>query len=596
MILPLTPDRGTSLLAIEVALTLLVVALAFSMPRLGSSTFARIEQLLARLAQRRGLAVLCVAVVAAALRLALLPFLPIPNPFILDAFSYLLAADTFASARLTNPTPVMWTHFESFQITMQPTYMSMYFPAHGMVLAMGKVLFGHPWFGLLLTTAAMCGAICWMLQAWLPPTWALLGGCLAVMRLGLFSYWINTYSGGASIAALGGALVLGAMPRLMKRRRVHDAAVLAIGVIILANSRPYEGFLLCLPLVFVLGRWTLLEGKQFTPAQCLRLSAVPVILFVVAASWMGYYNHRVFGNAFTEPYQVNRATYAIAPHFVWQQAHPVPAYRHAVMRDFYSNWELNEYKKVRTIPGFVSEIPIKLARAILFFAGFAMLPPLLMLGCVVRDRRIRILLVCVVVLAVGMLMETWLIPHYLSPFTAAFYAIGLQAARHLRVWRVGGEPVGLGMIRMLTVLCIVLVGLRTFAEPLHLKLAAWPTWSWSGSTDLGIERASMEAAVNRLPGKQLILVKYAASHDSLNEWVYNSADIDASHVIWARSMEPADDTELINFYKDRRVWLVEPDSQPVRLQPYVLPANKGLSIPSLQQRAANVANAVSGGQ
>ena len=134
------------------------------------------------------------------LRLAILPFCPIPLPFVPDDFSFLLAADTFAHGHLTNPTPAMWTHFESIHISMNPTYMSMYFPAPGLVLAAGKVLFGHPWFGLLCVTALMCASICWMLQA-LPPGWALLGGILAILRLGLFSYWINTYNGGASIAS-----------------------------------------------------------------------------------------------------------------------------------------------------------------------------------------------------------------------------------------------------------------------------------------------------------------------------------------------------------------------------------------------------------
>ncbi len=119
----------------------------------------------------------------------------------------------------------MWTHFETIHVTMKPTYMSMYFPAQGLVLAAGKVLTGHPWYGILLMTAFMCAAICWMLQAWLPPTWALLVGCWRSCDLGLFSYWINTYSGAGSIAALGGALVLGALPRFMKTLRLRDGTV-----------------------------------------------------------------------------------------------------------------------------------------------------------------------------------------------------------------------------------------------------------------------------------------------------------------------------------------------------------------------------------
>ena len=59
----------------------------------------------------------------------------------------------------------MWPHFESIHITMYPTYASMYFPAQGLLLAAGKVLLGHPWFGLLIVDGLMCAALCWMLEA-----------------------------------------------------------------------------------------------------------------------------------------------------------------------------------------------------------------------------------------------------------------------------------------------------------------------------------------------------------------------------------------------------------------------------------------------
>ncbi len=576
MILAPDSETGPSLMLIEAGLTAIAVAAAFCWPRLGANCFSRIERAFARLARRKGLSVAVTGLAALLGRLAILPFCPIPLPFVHDDFSFLLAGNTFALGRLANPTPAMWKHFESFQITMQPTYMSMYFPAQGLVLAAGKVLFGHSWFGLLCVTALMCAAICWMLQAWLPPTWALLGGMLAVLRLGLFSYWINTYSGGGSVAALGGALVLGALPRLMRSARQRDGLLLATGIILMALSRPFEGILLCMPVAAVLVRW-IFFGKNRPPTAVLaRRAALPLALIVTAAVWLGYYDYRAFGDPLTLPYTVDRATYAAAPYWVWQAPRPEPVYRHKVMRDFYADYELNYVRRLRTLRGFVSEnLFFKPLRQLFFFAGIALLPPLIMQRRVLLDRRIRLLMVCVAVLAAGMLAGTFLIPHYLAPFTAAFYAIGLQAMRHLRLWMPDSRPVGMAMVRMLVTVCIVLCGIRLCAEPLHLRLAAWPSsqWSstWHGPGRLGVARAQVQHRLEELPGKQLALVRYSPRHSSLDEWVYNAADIDGSKVVWAREMDAASNLELTHYYKDRTVWLVQPDTEPATVSPYPAP-------------------------
>src|SRR5438034_9017722 len=100
----------------------------------------------------------------------------------------------------------------------------------------------------------MCSAICWMLQGWLSDGWALLGGFLAVLRFGVLGYWANSYWGGAA-GAIGGALVVGALPRMQSSHRVRDAMIMGFGLVVLANSRPYEGLVLSLPVAVALCVW-----------------------------------------------------------------------------------------------------------------------------------------------------------------------------------------------------------------------------------------------------------------------------------------------------------------------------------------------------
>lgn len=586
MTIPPVPRHPVSLMTIEAGLTLLAIVLAFAFPRLGASAFSRIERAFQSLAHRKNLSVVCVGASAFLLRLAMLPLCPIPQPFVHDDFSYLLAADTFAHGRLANPTPAMWMHFESVHIMMKPTYMSMYFPAPGLVLAAGQVLTGHAWFGLLAITALMCAAVCWALQAWLPPTWALLGGFIVVLRLGLFSFWINTYTGGGSVAALGGALVIGAFPRLMRGVSLRHGILLAIGIVLLATSRPYEGMLLCLPVLFVLLRW-IYKGKSRPPVHVLiRRAALPLLVVVAGMAWLGYYNDRVNGSPTILPYKIDRQTYAVVPYFFWQHQRPKPVYHNAVMERFYCGTEMDSYRRIHSLHGYIEQtFFVKPVKSLLFFTGFILLPPLFMSRRVIRDRRIRFLLLALLLLMAGDMLETGFQTQYLSPFIIAFYALGLQAMRHLRLWHPDDQPVGKTLVRLLVTFCVVLGGVRLYAQPLHIYFGKWPSeeWSnlWFGPGQFGAPRARVEAWLEHQPGKQLAIVRYAPDHNPVMEWVYNAADINSSRVIWARDMGPELNAQLIRYYGGRTVWLIQPDKNPPQIAPYPMPAQQPAAVQAL---------------
>jgi hypothetical protein len=560
------------LLIIDLGVAAIAAIAAFGWPMLGAGLFARVERRFASLASNKRLSVLVVGLSVFMLRLAVLPVYGIPIPFNPPDFSFLLAADTFAHGRLTNPTPAIWAHFESIHITMIPTYQSMYFPGQGLLLAGSQVVFGHPWWGVLISSALMCAALTWALQAWLPANWALLGGFIAVLRLGLFSYWTNTYHAGGSLSGLGGALILGSLPRLKRTAQMRFGLLMGVGIAILELTRPYEGLLLCLPVAADLAYWAWKGDKRPPIRVFLRSAVLPLAVIVAAAGWLGYYDLKAFGKATTLPYTVDRAQYAVAPYYVWQHPRPAPVYRHPTLSNFYQNAEMGSVRQMQTVKGFVGHSLQKLASAFLFYAGFVLLTPLLLLRRVLLDRRIRFMVICACVLGAGMSIEIFLVPHYVAPFVTVFYAIGLQCMRHLRHCRPEGRPVGLGLVRLTIFSCFVLAGLRLFALPLHLAATEWPSSNWNlnwiGPEHYGVERAQIEARLKALPGPQLAIVRYGAGHEPQDEWVYNSANFDTSKVVWARDMSTEDNLELVQFYKNRTAWLVEPDAAPVRMTKY----------------------------
>ncbi len=478
---------------------------------------------------------------ALAVRLALLPVRPFPEPIVHDEFAYIMGAETFSMGRLANPPHPMWRHIESFQENGRPTYSSKYPPAQSLFLAVGWKLFGHPWYGVWLSCGFMCAALCWMLQGWVAPRYALLGGLMAVAQWGVAGYWVNSYWGGA-VAAGAGALVAGAVPRLRRRPTAGVAALAALGVLLLANSRPYEGAVTVLAAAVALLIWMRRTHRPLRELLRWRVAAPAAAILACGVAATLYYNYRLTGNPLLMPYALNQKTYGVAPAFWMLPLSPVPAYHHEVQGQFWNGYEVAMYDRAHHAPWV---IPVFFLRTIWYFFVTPVSVVALAAALVLRrGRKVAMALAIAAVAAAGLCLEKFPNAHYFAPATALMLLLVVLGVQYIRV---KAGPLALAAF---ATLFFVVAAVRVT----HLTAEEYP------------ERAFTEhrlAAIHRLesqPGRYLVIVRYGEDHNIQDDWVFNHADIDGSRIVWARDMGAAANRELIEYYKDRHVWLLEPES------------------------------------
>jgi hypothetical protein len=519
-----------------------------------------IEAAITAVAVRRATSCFLVAILALSVRLALLPILPEPRPSVHDEFSYILGGETFAMGRLTNPPHPLAPFFETYHVNIAPAYVSKYPPGQAMFLALGIRLFGDPWYGVWISVGLMCGLLTWMLQGWAPPKFALLGGLLTVPWFATSHYWMNSYWGGA-VTACGGAMVVGALARLMRTPSAWSWAVGVTGIAVLANSRPFEGAVLTLASAAVL-----FQSHHRRSGQLLKLPIVlPAVgIALVVIGWIAFYNFRTTGSALTLPYSLNQRRYATTPIFWLEPTWPAQhrEYRDPTMRTYWEVMDAELYTKTRRRPWLTLGRLADAASQLMSGAGEVLLWPMALSLLLLRLRRARAVMIIGAAAAGGFLLQKYSQPHYLSAATSVILVLAVFGLRLLRLTEIRGRPVGSAMLA-----CIV--GLALLATALQIKyvVASRATAEQAvGAMDL---RRQVEITLNRDPAYHVVIVRYGDAHKASDEQVYNGPDIDRQKIVWAFDRGPAENHALLRYFAERKFWLFEPDLPHLKLEPYI---------------------------
>jgi len=545
---------------VEIALAALLLALALAWrPML--SAYA------GRLAARTGWCLLLLAALPVALRLLLLPGHPVPRPEIYDEFSHLLVADTLRHFRLANPPHPMHRFFETFFVLQQPTYSSIYPVGQGLVLALGWTLFGLPWAGVLLAMAAFSALCYWMLRGWTTPGWALLGGLLAAIEFGPLNQWMNTYWGGG-VTAVSGCLVFGSLPRLRDHPCRRDAVLLGLGLSLHFITRPYEFIFLFLSAVL----WFLpAVGQALSPANprsirpLVRLLPEMALVLLPAVALVAAQNKAVTGNWITMPEMLSQFQYGVPSAFTFQP-NPVPHYPLTPQQAMDYKMQVGFHgPRTDTLSSFLLRLEYRVRYYRFFFPAPLYVALAAFLLCL-RQWRYAWVALTLALFALGVNFFPAFQLHYVAAAASLF--VLAQVAGLERIHRLLPEAALLVVFLALAQFAFW-YSLHAFFDSADFSATArqYETWDFIGHR-VPTRRSAVEAALEKVPGKLLVFVRYSPRHIFQDEWVYNRADIDGSRIVWARDLGDQEDRDLLRYYPGRSVWLLEPDNRPPLLEPY----------------------------
>jgi hypothetical protein len=285
------------------------------------------------------------------------------------------------------------------------------------------------------------------------------------------------------------------------------------------------------------------------------------------------HDRAVTGSWTTLPYSLSRYQYGVPAAFTLQpNPEPHRTLTHEQAIDYQAQ-RLAHGEATDTAGSYFSRLVLRLR----FYRFFFLAPLYLALPfflAALREFRFRWILLSVIVFALGTNFYPYFQPHYIAALTSVFLLISVTALERVSRW-------SKGVSRMILYLCaaqfLFWYGVHLSANPTLLSaLSPYETWDYINYGDLD-GRAAINQRLEHAPGKQLVFVRYWPRH-LFDEWIHNSANPDASRVVFAGDLGPGENETLRQYYPDRTAWILEPDARPPRLTPYSSSFSSGTSV------------------
>jgi hypothetical protein len=275
------------------------------------------------------------------------------------------------------------------------------------------------------------------------------------------------------------------------------------------------------------------------------------------AAFILYYDWRLTGNPLLLPHLMADRAHT-TPYFAWEKGKPPKKYRNPQFDHFYNKWD-TELQLKESFANHTLDKATRYSFGYLWSGVLLILPALVF---VPRRRKTRFLLVTLLFAEAITVLFLFSFSHYIAAQTCIIFALLVQGIRHLRTLRGRARPWGVLASRAAVLLLPILV-----ARDARNRICDPMRWPCMGEP----RRAAVIDRLEHTPGKHLVLVRYGPKHDSHREWVFNGADIDGSKVLFAREMDPAQNALLLDYFRDRQIWIVDPDAAPGQPTPPVLP-------------------------